>query len=298
MHERHAALPTNCISPDRVWFIRHRMRLCCCRLMASVVLAMIATTRAADTDLRAFVGTWKQNQGKSHHAVSGALTYTFTAESDGFVSVVRANTPVHDRVRFDGKDYPASTAPNQTVSWRRLSDTVFQSTIKRDGALLASARWILSDGGRRLTQQTTPVRANGDDDVNVMEYVRSSGEPSSIFGTWTPVSSWTLVPDLFTITLVNNELRVFYPKYGFIVYTMRLDGQAYPLAAPNNANAEASSAAESVDTRTIRRTTYQGGRATLQVVMHVSDDGNEMTATISTPGAASAPSIDVYEKQH
>ena len=267
-------------------------------LVAAAVILMLGMTRAAETDLRAFVGTWKQNQAKSRHAVSGALTYTFTAESDGFVSVVRANTPVHDRVRFDGKDYPASAAPNQTVSWNKVSDTVFESTIKRDGALLASARWILSDGAKRLTQETIPVRANGDNDVNVMEYVRASGGSNEIFGVWTPVSSRSLVPDLFTITLVNDELRAFYPKYGYIVYTMRLDGKAYPLTAPNNAGAEASSAAESVDTRTIRRTTYQRGRPTLQVVMHVSDDGNEMTATISTPGSASAPSVDVYEKQH
>jgi hypothetical protein len=165
------------------------MRLCrFCSLLTAVVIVMIGTTRAADTDLRAFVGTWKQNQAKSRHAVSGALTYTFTAESDGFVSVVRANTPVHDRVRFDGRDYPASVAPNQTVSWSRVSDTAFESTIKRDGVLLASTRWILSEDRKRLTQETTPVRANGDSDVNVMEYVRSSGEPNTILGVWTPVS--------------------------------------------------------------------------------------------------------------
>jgi hypothetical protein len=268
-----------------------------CSLIGAVLVVMIGTTRAADTDLRAFVGTWKQNQSKSRNAISATLTYTFTEDADGFVSIVRANTPVHDRVRFDGNDYPVSAGPNQTVSWKRISDTVFESTIKRDGALLASARWILSDGGKRLAQETTPVRANGENDVNVIEYVRSSGQANTILGTWTPVSSRSLVPDLFTITLVDDELRAFYPKYGYVVYAMRLDGHQYPLTAPNNAGAEASSAAESVDTRTIRRTTYQRGRPTLQVVMHVSDDGNEMTATISTPGSAGAPSIDIYERQ-
>ena len=36
---------------------------------------------------------------------------------------------------------------------------------------------------------------------------------------------------------------MFYPKYGFVVYTMRLDGKSYPLAAPN-ASADASNVAE------------------------------------------------------
>ena len=99
------------------------------------------------------------------------------------------------------------------------------------------------------------------------------------------------------LTLVNDELRVFYPKYGFVVYTMRLDGKSYPLAAPN-ASADASNVAEAVDVGTVRRTTYQGGRATLETVMRVSEDGKTMTATTRTPGGASEPSIVVYEKEH
>lgn len=258
---------------------------------------MIGMTRAGETDVRAFVGTWKENQAKSRHTISSALTYTFAADRDGFVSILRANTPVHDRVRLDGKEYPTPGAPNRTVSWTKVSDTVFESTIKRDGVSLGSARWTLSDGGKHLTQETVPVRANGDNDINIIDYARTSGEGNTILGVWTPVSSRSLVPDLFTITLVNDELRVFYPKYGFIVYTMRLDGKSYPLAAPN-ASADASNVAEAIDVRTVRRTTYQGERATLETVMRVSEDGKTMTATTRTPGRTSEPSIVVYEKQH
>ena len=266
-------------------------------VVAAGVVVMIGMTRAADTDVRAFVGTWKENQAKSRHTISSALTYTFAEDLDGFVSIVRANTPVNDRVRFDGKEYSTPGAPNRTVSWTKVSDTVFESTIKRDGVSLASARWTLSDGGKNLTQETVPVRANGDNDINIIDYSRTSGKGNTILGVWTPVSSRSLVPDLFTITLVNDELRVFYPKYGYVVYTMRLDGKSYPLAAPN-ASADASNVAEAVDVRTVRRTTYQGGRATLETVMRVSEDGKTITATTRTPGGASEPSITVYEKQY
>ena len=60
----------------------------------------------AATDLRVFVGTWEENQSKSRSFISSALTYTFTAEPDGFITIVRGKVQLRDRVRMDGKDYP------------------------------------------------------------------------------------------------------------------------------------------------------------------------------------------------
>ena len=265
-------------------------------LVLGLVL-MASVPRAADTDLRAFVGTWKENQGRSRSSISDALTYTFTAEPDGFMSIVRANTPVHDRVRLDGKDYPSSSLTGQTASWTKVSETVFASTLKRDGALIASARWTLSEDGQRLTQETTPVRANGDNDINVIEYVRVSGAGPTLLGSWQPISSRSAVPDLFVISLVGDELQVFYPKYGFIVYTMRLDRTRHPLTSPRAAPGS-SSAAEGLESRTIRRTTFQGEKPTLEVVLAVSADGETMTVTTRNPGSLNQPSVFVYERQH
>src|SRR5437867_9980588 len=151
-------------------------------IVTAAIVLLVCTATAADTDVRAFVGTWKENPAKSRHAMSGALTYTFTEEPGGFVSIVRANTPLHDRARFDGKDYPSSGSPGATVSWTKVSDTQFENTIKRNGALLATARWTVSEGGSHLTQETTPVRKNGDSGTGTIEYVRISGARNSLFG--------------------------------------------------------------------------------------------------------------------
>lgn len=266
---------------------------------AAATVLMVCAAHAADTDLRAFVGTWRENSAKSRHFISSALTYTFTAEPDGFVSIVRGNTPVHDRARIDGKDYPRPGFSGQTVSWTRVSDTVFESSIKRDGALIASGRWTLSDGGRHLTQATIPVRANGDNDINIIEYVRTAGDGITLLGEWKPISSHSAVPDLFVITLVDDELQVFYPKYGFIVYTMRLDGRRYRLTSPNAA-AGASSAAEGLEPRMLRRITYQNEEPTLEAAMSVSADGETMTVTTRNPSSSRSDesSIVIYERQH
>lgn len=265
-------------------------------VVAGIAL-LVCVTRAADTDVRAFIGTWKENQAKSHPFISPALTYTFTAEPDGFVSIVRANTPVHDRARMDGKGYPRSGFAGGTVSWVRVSDTVFESTLKRDGTLIASARWILSNGGQHLTQETRPVRANGENGVGVIEYVRTSGEGNTLLGEWKPVSTRAAAPDLFTVTLTDDELQVFYPKYGFVVYTMRLDGKRYPLTSPNYA-AGTMIATVGLGPRSLRHVTFQGETPTLESEMTVSADGETMTVKTRPPGSSDAASVLVYEKQH
>jgi len=251
----------------------------------------------AATDLRVFVGTWKENQSKSRSSISSALTYTFTAEPDGFISIVRGGVQLRDRVRMDGKEYQTPGAEGRTVSWVKANDMLYNSTIKRDGALVATARWILSEGGKHLRQETTPVRANGDNDVNIIEYVRTSGDGDTLLGEWKPVSSRSAVPDSFVITLIGDELRVFYPKYGSTLYTMRLDGKQYPLNGPNALPGTAT-AAQAVAMRSLRRTTFRAGKPSLEIVMTVSADGNTMTVTTHTPDSSDEPSLFVYEKQN
>ena len=116
------------------------------------------------------------------------------------------------------------------------------------------------------------------------EGVSENDRRVSRYCVWNPVSTRYTVPDLFTITLVDDELRAFYPKYGYVVYTMRLDGKWYPLTAPNAA-AGSGNMAEGVGLRTLRRITYQGQKATLEAVMDLSADGKAMTIMTRTPGS-------------
>jgi len=50
------------------------------------------------------------------------------------------------------------------------------------------------------------------------------------------------VPDLFVITLMGDVLHVFYPKYGYTLYTMRLDGKKYSSREANSALGEMATA--------------------------------------------------------
>jgi hypothetical protein len=273
------------------------MRLCL-PIATTALLAVCAVRpgQSAEIDLRAFVGTWKENAAKSHAVISSTLTYTFTELADRFIQIERAGVQLGDRVRFDGKDYPTPGVAGRSASWTKVGDTVYENTLSRDGAVVATGKWTLSDDGTRLTQVTIPRRANGDNDANIIEYVRTSGEGKSLIGVWKPVSSRSVVPDLFVITVIaDGELNVFYPKYQSS-YTIRPDGKQYAFTLVN-ALPGTRAAAETLASRTLRRTTFRGQTSTLETVMAVSTDGKTMTVTTHVPGSAEEPSSFVYEKQ-
>jgi len=251
---------------------------------------------APATNLEVFVGSWKENQPQSRPFISSALTYTFTADPDGFITIGRGGVQLRDRVRMDGREYQTPDVEGRTVSWVRANAALYRSTIKRDGTVVATGRWLLSEGGKHLRQETTPVRANGDADVNVIDYVRASGDGETLIGEWKPVSTRSALPDAFVITRVADELSVFYPKYGATVYTMRPDGKRYALNGPN-ALPGATTSAQAVATRSLRRTTFREDRPTLETVMTVSPDGRTMTVTTHAPDTPNEASVFVYEKQ-
>jgi hypothetical protein len=202
---------------------------------------------------------------------------------------------LRDRVRFDGKDYPTPDIAGRTVSWTRVGDTVYETTIKRDGALVGKGRWVLSEGGQRLTYETTPVRVDGKDVTNVTQYARTSGEGNSLIGVWKPISFQAGEPDLFVLTVTDGALRMSFPRSGD-VSTIRLDGKSYR-ATGRNAWPDATTSAEALGSRSLRRVTLRAGTPILETVMTVSPDGRTLTVTSRRPGSSDMPAVFTYEKQ-
>jgi hypothetical protein len=273
------------------------MRLCTTLTAATLFLiaSFANTANSAEVDLQLFAGTWQEIPAKSHHVISSALTYSFAEEADGFVTIVRGGTPLRDRVRFDGKDYPTPGFAGRAVSWTKTDDVTYENTIKQDGARVGRAKWTLSDGGKRLAQETIPVRVDGQNDVNIIEYVRESGESKSLMGTWKPVASRFLIPDRFVLTLKESgELSFFYPK-NQLTFVVRPDGKEYPVA---NAPAEVTRSTEANGPRTLRATISQQHTRMNETVITVSTDGKNLTVTDQNAGSSDEPSVIVYEKQN
>ena len=253
-----------------------------------------AAAQLAGFDLQTLTGTWRENPSESRGTISKDLTYTFSQDADGFITIVRGGVQLRDRVRLDGTDYPTPGVPGRTTSWIKVSDVTYETTIK-NGALTAKGRWTLSGDGRRLTQEST--RTEPQLVTGVIEYVRKSGEGSSLIGEWEPVSSRTLSsePDSFVVTLSEGTmLNVFFPRSG-VRYTMRPDGKEYE--ARSNALPGMTAAVTDLGPRTLRQTTFRDHKPILEAVWAVSSDGRKLTVTSRTAGRSDEPSVAVYEKQ-
>jgi hypothetical protein len=109
-------------------------------LVASAADATAAAGQQPSVDLKAFAGRWTENPALSRGTVSKELSYTFSQDVDGFVTIVRGLVQLRDRVRFDGNDYPTPDVEGRTTSWTRVSDAVYQTTIKNGGVLTATGR--------------------------------------------------------------------------------------------------------------------------------------------------------------
>ena len=158
--------------------------MCLARSLAAVLLSAVVFAPVSGQqprlDLRSFVGTWTEDVTQ-RRAVTSGLTYTFSQEADGFITIVRAGVDLRDRVRFDGKDYEtagvpgravsmtirpdgqeyAATGPNSlpgmTTSAEAIDTRSFRRTTLREHKPLFETVMTLSSDGKRLTVTSRPT---------------------------------------------------------------------------------------------------------------------------------------------
>jgi hypothetical protein len=134
------------------------MRICIRSVVVVLLLASVALW-AADRQ----VGTWKLNTAKSKYTVAHpapkSVTVTIT-ESDGGLTIDAVGVDdkgnpikVHWSAKFDGKDYPATGAPDgsDTVSLKRIDVDTIETTNKKGGQVVTTIRSTVSKDGKTRT---------------------------------------------------------------------------------------------------------------------------------------------------
>jgi hypothetical protein len=137
--------------------------------LASLALAWLAPFGVSSAQ-EALVGSWVLDPAAGKNAVAamaptaGTLQIAnagdgkFTSTSEVTVGGVTGRSGV--TYATDGKDYAVTTTPAQpgaalTQSMERVSDTVFNSSVKLNGQPIATAVSEVSADGKTLTQTTT-----------------------------------------------------------------------------------------------------------------------------------------------
>ncbi len=251
-------------------------------LIPAALLVAAVSAWAADSP---FVGQWKLNPAKSKLIDEmkveslGGNRYSFDFGGGPMVAPT------------DGSDQPGSFGMTIAVS----ADGPEKWTVvrKKDGKVLVTGIWTLSDDGRKLNDHYSSVRPNGG--TTSLDYVyERRGDGDGFAGDWVSTSEQVNSEFKLQVKPLGDEGLSFVTPGGAGTRNLKFDGKDYP-----NVGAVLeglTSAARQVDERTLELTDKYGGKVTDTQDVSVSGDGKTLTMTVHVPGH-SEPDVMVFDKQ-
>lgn len=151
--------------------------------MKRLKLAVVAMALVSGSAVLAFgqsadpwVGTWKVNLAKSTFnpgpVPATARTVKLEAEQGGLKATFRRENAKGQPIphKLDGTEYPLEGRPNSTHSFKRVGSRGWERSVKVDGKVVFTARWVVSSDGNTMTV-TQKGKNNQDKTVsNVIVY--------------------------------------------------------------------------------------------------------------------------------
>lgn len=147
-----------------------KLRIASASLLAIMSCCMFASAQ------KAFVGTWKLNQEKSH-LTGNAVTYSTSADG-----MMKETTAVGSYTfKADGRPYATPFA--STVTWKQTGPATWTTEDRLKDKLLSTDIIQVSDDGKKMTVISTGTNPNGKDFHDTEVYSRVAGT-SGLMGTW------------------------------------------------------------------------------------------------------------------
>ena len=164
---------------------------------------------------------------------------------------------------------------------------------KKDGKVLVTGIWTLSQDSSRLSDHFTAARANGDSTSLDYVYKRKGGGLGFV-GTWVSSSEQVNSVVVLKVRAWNNGGLSFISQGGGGTKNVKWDGQDY---ANVGAVADGMTAsARRLNRHKVEITDKISGKVRHKQEISLSPDGNTLTITTRSPGR-SEPNIQVYEKE-
>lgn len=233
-----------------------------------------------------FVGEWKLDASQSK------LTDEMKVERVGEDKYAFDFGGGAETIKTDGTDQPAGGGTTLAVSMEAAD--AWRVVRKKDGRIVITANWKLSQDGNSLTDDFTAIGPDGSKTSVNYVYKRSEGT-SGFTGTWDSTSE--KMDSVFVIKIQPYEgdgLSIVYTSQG-VTKNVKFDGKEYPRAGANAASGSASSARR-VDPLSVEITDKFKGKVTDTQEIKVSSDLKTLTMTIHI-GSRREPNILVFERQ-
>jgi hypothetical protein len=145
------------------------------------------------------LGTWELNMGKSKFnptAPVKSLTTTREAAEGGVNQTTIGEqvdgTKINSRytAKYDGKEYPVTGAPWDTISIKQVDSNTFTTVTKNTGGKYKSTgRTVISKDGKTMTTTSKGINAEGKPFNYTMVWEKQSGDTSGIDATTSTHSS-------------------------------------------------------------------------------------------------------------
>ena len=145
------------------------------RIASTCVLAVLCCSAVASAQ-RAFVGTWKLNQAKSH--LTGD-TVTYSTAADGAIKETTAAGSY--TFKTDGQRYSAPF--DSTVIWKQTGPSTWTTEERQNDILLSNDIVQISDDEKTMTVISSGTSPNGKAFRDTEVFTRLKGD-KGLLGTW------------------------------------------------------------------------------------------------------------------
>lgn len=256
-----------------------------CALRSLLVACLAAGALSAAND--PFLGEWKLNPTKSK-----------------LIDVMKVESVAGNKYSFDFGGGSAETIAVDGTDQPGLAGTTLAVTIeggdswkvvrKKDGRILLTAFWKLSNGGNTLKDDYTEFAPDGTSSNVKYVYQRTAGT-SGFAGTWEGSSeTMNAVIVLKVQPYEGNGLSFINASEGATT-NVKFDGKDYPKAGPN-VTAGSTCTVRRVNEDTLEMTDKFNGKITSARQIQLSADRKTLTMTVHIPGRHE-PDILVFERQ-
>lgn len=256
------------------------------RYASSTLLLLICilsgTLAAADNP---FVGDWKLNPSKSVLTDKMKVTnlggnkYAFDFGGDP------------ETITVDGTDQAGISGTTLSVSVQ--GPNAWKVVRKKDGHLLITANWKLSDDGNTLTDNFNAISPNGSASTVNYVYKRTAGG-QGFAGTWVSTSEAVDFAYVLQIRPYQGDGLSMIDSASQLTRNMKLDGKDYPNAG-ENASFVPTSAVRRLDEHTLELTDKKSNGKVFST-RHIKLSSDLKTLTMQ-PTGEDKPNILVFERQ-
>lgn len=255
-----------------------------CLLLLLVGCLFTAGLWAADDP---FVGEWKLNPAKSRFPDEMKVQ---SAGANKYVFDFVGGSP--ETIVVDGTDQPGIF--DTTLSVTVLGPDSWKVVRKKDGRILLTANWELSQDGNTLKDDFTEMGTNGSSSNVKYVYKRTAGK-AGFAGTWESISEQVNFVLVRKVQLYEGDGLSFINPAEEVTKSLKFDGKDYPKQGPNVTTGSVSSGRR-VNERTLEITDKINGKTTATEQIELSPDLKTLTMTVHTEGK-SKPDILVFDRE-